>query len=600
MAISPRSDIEYDDKAVAHPGDLAHPAERTQPTLAARLRHRLLTRDGWLGDYDYAYLFTPKIPFIKRDQKSGPFFGLNDKMPTVLAIVLGFQHSLAMLAGVVSPALILSGTSGANLDTEGQQYLVSAALICCGLLSSIQITRFHFYKSPYYLGTGLISVVGTSFATIPVASGAFSQMYTNGYCPTDDAGNKLPCPDGYGALIGTTCICALFEILLSFTPPKILQKVFPPIVTGPTVLLIGVHLIETGFEDWAGGSGSCMGRPTTGDYILCPSNDAPHALAWGSAEFIGLGFLVFVTIILCEKFGSPIMQSCAVVMGLLVGCIVAGACGYFDKSTIDIAPAVTFIWVHTFKLSLYAPVVLPMLAVYLVLMMEAIGDITATCDVSRLEVSGREYESRIQGGVLADGFNGVLAGLMTMTPMSTFAQNNGVISLTKCANRTVGYFCCFFLVIMGVFSKFAAALVAIPSSVLGGMTTFLFCSVAVSGMRIVATVPFTRRNRFVLTASMSIGVGAILVPTWFDYVFTYDGDNHALLGFYNAITLIMETGFALTAFLALILNLLVAEDAGEAETPEIDAVAEIEVQDEILVQKGSNDNETLISNFPTK
>jgi uric acid-xanthine permease len=105
-----------------------------------------------------------------------------------------------------------------------------------------------------------------------------------------------------------------------------------------------------------------------------------------------------------------------------MGCIVAGACGYFDRSGIDAAPVASFIWVHTFPLSLYGPIVLPLLAVYIVLAMEAIGDITATCDVSRLQVDGDLFDSRIQGGVLADGLNGIIAGLCTITPMSTFAQ----------------------------------------------------------------------------------------------------------------------------------------------------------------------------------
>jgi NCS2 family nucleobase:cation symporter-2 len=300
---------------------------------------------------------------------------------------------------------------------------------------------------------------------------------------------------------------------MSFCPPKLLKKMFPPIVTGPTVTLIGINLISSGFSNWAGGSGTCSSRPDSGFYALCPNIDAPRALPWGSAEFIGLGFLVFVSIILCERFGSPIMKSCAVVFGLLVGCIVAAACGYFDRSGIDSAPAVSFIWVHTFPLSVYGPIVLPLLAVYIVLAMEAIGDITATCDVSRLEVDGKLFDSRIQGGVLADGLNGIIAGLCTITPMSTFAQNNGVIALTRCANRTAGYACCFWLLVMGIFAKFAAALVSIPNSVLGGMTTFLFSAVAISGIRIISTVPFTRRNRFILTAAMSIGFGATLVPT---------------------------------------------------------------------------------------
>jgi uracil-xanthine permease len=378
-----------------------------------RLIKAFSTKEGLIGDYDYGFLFKPQLPFMKRARRAGPFFGLNDRMPVFLALLLGFQHALAMLAGIITPPIILS--SSANLIQADQQYLVSACLIMSGILSIIQISRFHIWRSPYYIGTGLISVVGTSFATIPVATGAFSQMYATGFCPSDADGNPLPCPDGYGALIATSCVCALLEILMSFTPPKILKKIFPPIVTGPTVMLIGVSLISSGFENWAGGSGNCQSRPETGLFSLCPNINAPHALPWGSAEFIGLGFLVFVSIILTERFGSPIMKSCSVVIGLLVGCIVAAACGYFDRSGIDAAPVANFIWVRTFKLQIYGPLVLPLLTVYIVLAMEAIGDITATCDVSRLQVDGDTFNSRIQGGVLADGLNGMIAGLCTLT-----------------------------------------------------------------------------------------------------------------------------------------------------------------------------------------
>lgn len=371
------------------------------PFMKADTKH---CREGLVGNYDYAFLFKPNLPFMKRERRAAPFFGLHDRMPVFLALLLGFQHALAMLAGIITPPIILS--SAANLTLEMQQYLVSTSLIVSGILSTIQISRFHFYRTNYYLGTGLISVVGTSFATIPIATGALAQMYQTGFCPVDADGNKLPCPDGYGAILGTQCVCALLEILMSFTPPRILKRIFPPLVTGPTVMLIGVHLIETGFKNWAGGSNDCAGRPETGLFRLCPTINAPHALPWGSAEFIGLGFSVFITIIICERFGAPIMKSTAVVIGLLVGCIIAAACGYFDRSSIDSSPAASFIWVHTFKLSVYGPIVLPLLAVYMVLAMEAMGDITATCDVSRLDVDGELFDSRIQGGILADGLNG--------------------------------------------------------------------------------------------------------------------------------------------------------------------------------------------------
>lgn len=164
-------------------------------------------------------------------------------------------------------------------------------------------------------------------------------MYKNGYCPVDASGNELACPQAYGALIGTAAVCSLVEIALSFLPPKVLQAIFPPIVTGPTVMLIGVTLIGTGFQNWAGGAGPCatyVAGTAAGDFFSkCPDIAAPHALPWGSAQYIGLGFSVFLMILLMERFGSPIMKSCSVIFGLMFGSIIAGATGYFDKSTID-------------------------------------------------------------------------------------------------------------------------------------------------------------------------------------------------------------------------------------------------------------------------
>ena len=185
-----------------------------------------------------------------------------------------------------------------------------------------------------------------------------------------------------------------------------------------------------------------------------------------------------------------------------------------------------------------------------------------------------------------------------------------MIALTLCANRRAGYACCFWLIIMGVFAKFAAALVAIPSAVLGGMTTFLFSSVTVSGIRIISTTvrphpplpytpltppqPFTRRTRFILAAGFTLGLGATMVPNWFAFVFTYKGDNRALSGFYNAIVLIMETGFAVVAFVNLALNLILPEEIEDEETPDITANEADEVADREeweRIRRGRKDEE---------
>ncbi|KAF9943767.1 hypothetical protein BGZ65_000328, partial [Modicella reniformis] len=113
-----------------------------------------------------------------------------------------------------------------------------------------------------------------------------------------------------------------------------------------------------------------------------------------------------------------------VVLGLIVGMVVAVACGYTDSTSVNASPTVTFLWTTTYPLSIYAPAIIPLLITYTLAMVESIGDITASCEVSQLSVEGREFESRLQGGILADGIAGVLAPLFMNSPMSCYAQNN--------------------------------------------------------------------------------------------------------------------------------------------------------------------------------
>jgi xanthine/uracil permease len=164
-------------------------------------------------------------------------------------MLCGFQHSLAMLAGIIAPPMILA--SSLSLPPETQSYLVSASLISSGLLSAIQMSRMpvpidrflRFISAgrwstqrKYYLGTGLLTVVGTSFSTLTTATGIFASLYANGTCPStttpDGITIKGPCPEAYGYLIGTAALCSLLEIILSFVPVRQLRRAFPPLITG--------------------------------------------------------------------------------------------------------------------------------------------------------------------------------------------------------------------------------------------------------------------------------------------------------------------------------------------------------------------------------
>ncbi|KAI6152535.1 xanthine/uracil permease [Pisolithus tinctorius] len=583
MAPSDISSVMDQPAPTGPPSTDSFPAIRKHATT---VRNKVTTKHGWLGDYDYAWLCSPTLPFSisgnKFARRPPPFYGVDAELPLLLAMACGLQHALAMLAGLITPPIMFA--SSLMLDAQTSAYMISASLIGCGILSLVQMSRIRLWKG-YYLGTGLLSVVGTSFATLSTANAIFDTMYNDGTCPStvasDGTVTRGACPDAYGMVLGTSLICSFLEIGLSFIPSRTLQRIFPPIVTGTVVVMIGASLIGTsGILNWGGGSNGCQTRPTSGLYQLCPTIDSPHALPWGSPDFIGLGFLSFVSIILTELFGSPFLKNASIIIGLAVGCIVAGAAGYIDGSSIKSAPAITFLWVHTFKIRVYPAAILPMLAVYVSVAMEAIGDITASAEVSRLKVDDEEFDSRVQGGVLSDGLGGFFSALFTVTPLSIFAQNNGVIALTRCANRAAGRWCCVFLILFGVFGKISGLFLAIPNPVLGGVTTFLFASVVVSGFRVLSYVHYTRRDRFILAAAMSFGFGNLLVPNIFTYLFQgVKNPNSGLQGLFDSITIILSTPFLLAGLVAVILNLILPQEATEVEENEVRDSVEHVVED---------------------
>lgn len=391
------------------------PRPRTHPP---HVYDKVTTRHGWLGDYDYAWLCMPTLPCASRRdhrktrQVGPPFYSLDSELPIVVAVTAGLQHALAMLAGLITPPIIFA--SSLALDPETSAYMISASLIGSGassaphpfppltsqpgILSLVQMSRIHLFRN-FYLGTGLLSVVGTSFSALSTANSVrFTGLprpaplirfrYSTicmptahvpppptrmeplpvSHAPTPTATSSVrppePLPSSAYPPPGTSLICSFLEISLSFVPPRTLKRIFPPMVTGTVILLIGASLIgSSGIPNWGGGS-NCAGRPASGAYIYCPSNTSPRPALWGSPQMIGLGFLSFVSIILTELFGSPFLKNTSIIVGLAVGCIVAGAAGYIDGSTISTAPAITFLWVKTFKIRVYPPAILPMLAVY--------------------------------------------------------------------------------------------------------------------------------------------------------------------------------------------------------------------------------------------
>jgi uric acid-xanthine permease len=159
---------------------------------------------------------------------------------------------------------------------------------------------------------------------------------------------------------------------------------------------------------------------------------------------------------------------------------------------------------------------------------------------------------------------------MTSMPTTTFAQNNGVISLTKCASRRAGFAAGIWLVLLGVFGKVAGLFTAIPDAVLGGMTIFLFSNVLVSGIALASTIDLhSRRNKFMLAFSMAIGVGVTVWPYAFKdrRASAYTANfwqcadcSEAMKGIRNGVSIFLSTGYCCGTMVAVFLNMILPAD----------------------------------------
>jgi uric acid-xanthine permease len=165
---------------------------------------------------------------------------------------MGLQHALAMVGGLITPPLIVFKFSVCYTCLSLQQYAVSAVLIASGICSLIQVSKFsipfsqRIFGRQMYLGAGVLTVMGTSFTFLPIFELCIAQMREAGIDGTV----------AYGKMLGTSMVCCLLELFLSFLPVRFITRIFPPIVTAITVMLIGIGLIGTGMKYWGGGVGT--------------------------------------------------------------------------------------------------------------------------------------------------------------------------------------------------------------------------------------------------------------------------------------------------------------------------------------------------------
>ncbi|AIR02362.1 xanthine permease XanP [Pluralibacter gergoviae] len=399
-------------------------------------------------------------------------YGLEDKPAPLPAFLTALQHVMASLVGIITPPLIVSSALGLDAYLP---WLISMSLMVSGAGTFLQARR------PFGIGAGMICLQGTSFAFLGVILAAGFTVKSRGGGPEQIM----------AMIFGLTLIAAFIPVVVSRFLGQ-LRRVITPLVSGTVLCLIGISLIKVSITDWGGGHG---------------------AKDFGAPGNLLLGLLTLMTIVLFSRAGNRWLRLGAVILGIAFGCLLAALCGKlhwqpFTHSWVALPQPLRFGF--DFDYTLFLPFAL----ISLICILEAVGDLTANCLLSRRPIEGDEYVGRLRGGILADGASCVLAALFSALPSTTFAQNNGVIQMTGVASRRVGLWIGALLALLGLFPIFGAAIQQIPAPVLGGATLVMFGSVLAAGIRIMTQSPLTRRDMLIIAVSFGIGLGVEAEPAF--------------------------------------------------------------------------------------
>jgi xanthine permease XanP len=399
-------------------------------------------------------------------------YGLMDRPPWGASLFAALQHLLAIFVPIITPALIICGALGIDRKVTGE--IVSMSLFVSGVATMIQIRRI----GP--LGSGLLSIQGTSFTFLGAIITAGHLAMADGRSPAE----------ALGVIFGVCMVGSVIEMVISRFLRQA-RRLFPPLVSGVVVTLIGLTLIQSSMMNCAGGVG---------------------AEGFGRLAYLALAGFVLAIIVVLNRFSNRYLRMGSVVIGLMVGYVIAVVAGWVDFSSLKglslVAAPRPLKYGVGFEWYAFVPIAL----IYVVTAIESIGDITATSMVSGEPIEGDLYVKRISGGVLGDGFNSLLAGFFNTFPNTTFSQNNGIIQLTGVASRKVGYCVAGMLFLLGLSPWVAGFFALLPPPVLGGATLLMFGTVAAAGIKIIASQPLDRRALLILAVSLGAGIGVVMAP----------------------------------------------------------------------------------------
>ncbi|WP_398478826.1 nucleobase:cation symporter-2 family protein [Tardiphaga sp.] len=448
---------------------------------------------------------------------------VDEVLPTPRLVALGLQHVLVMYAGAVAVPLIIG--RALKLPPQDVAFLISADLFACGIATLVQCLGFPG------VGIRLPVMMGVTFASVgPMLSMATSPEI------------------GLLGIYGSVIAAGIFGIIVAPFISRLLP-LFPPVVTGTIIMVIGISLMRVGIN-WAGG-----GLPTLTKMI----DGVPHSFpnpGYGQLQGLGIALFVLLVILALIKWGKGFIANVSVLLGIVAGAILASLLGVMHFDKVAAAPWGDIVLPFHFGVPQFHLIpVVTMCIVMVVVMIESLGMFLALGELTGKTVDRHDLTK----GLRADGVGTLIGGVFNTFPYTSFSQNVGLVGVTGVRSRWVTVAGGVIMLALGLLPKMAALVEAVPLVVLGGAGLVMFGMVAATGARILTAVDFKTNsyNLFIVAISVGFGMIPLVAPNFFKAL---PHDLHPLL----------ESGILLSALVAVMLNAFF-NGLGSAESAKAEA-----------------------------
>jgi len=418
---------------------------------------------------------------IKTSRPDERLFRLEGIPKLSSALPLALQHVVAMIVGCVTPAIIIAGVVKGGMSDADRVLLIQSALVVSAVSTLIQLFPIG-KKLPLAIGSGLPVIMGISFAYVPTMQ-AIAEEY------------------GLATIYGSVLVGGVIAMIMGLIITKV-RIFFPPLITGTVVFTIGLSLYPTAINYMAGG----VSNPNYGSWQN-----------WTIAVFT----LVVVTVF--NHYGKGIWKLASILMGIFAGYIVAALAGMVNFTSVGKAALFQLPGIMHFGIEFKLSACIAIGLLFVINSIQAIGDYSATT-IGGLNRTPTDKE--LQNGIFGYGVTNVLGSIFGGLPTATYSQNVGIVTTTKVVNRSVLGLAALILLGAGLVPKISALLTTIPQCVLGGATVSVFASIAMTGMKLIASAKMDYRNSSIVGLSAALGMGisqasAALAtfPTWVTTIF---------------------------------------------------------------------------------